>query len=217
MQGLKTSSFLWTDSMLAQMTSVWQRPCFGVCTQHQGLMEVKTFFRSLQTLPSPWSLQRNDLCMCEEWGHNPLLVPGRERNNRGMQWAGSDEIQMDNFFARKDHMLRQGDTAENKVGGQLEQTDHLHTASEALDCKEWSWRSAKNSLLWNLGEGVGVNNGWSFNNVEIISTHDLALCLSHPPPSPEDMGWDCGLVGGNSPVSLHCDCVLRDPIPLEGD
>lgn len=37
-------------------------------------------------------------------------------------------------------MLRQGekDAAENKVGGQLEQTDHLHMASEALDWKERS-------------------------------------------------------------------------------
>lgn len=75
-------------------------------------------------------------------------------------------------------MLRQGDTAENKVGGQLEQTDVFIWPSEASEHKEWSGRSAKNSLLWNLSEAVGVNNGWSFNNVEIISTHDLALSLS---------------------------------------
>lgn len=77
-------------------------------------------------------------------------------------------------------MLRQGDAAENKVGGQPEQTDVFTWPSEALEHKEWSRKSAKNSLLWNRGMGVGVNNGWSFNNVEIISTHDLAFSLSLP-------------------------------------
>lgn len=64
---------------------------------------------------------------------------------------------MDNGFARKDHMLRQGDGAENKVGGQLEQTDVFIWPTEAtVKRKEQSKMSAKNNLLWNLGEGVGV-------------------------------------------------------------
>lgn len=143
----------WT---LAQMTSVWQIEGIAlecVCAQQQGLMKRKTSFRSLQALLSRCILQSNDLCMCGERGHNPLLVPGGESSSRGMQWAGSDKTQMDNCFARKDHMLRQRDGAENKVGGQLEQTDVFIWPGETLEHTEWSRRSAKNSLLWNSRRG----------------------------------------------------------------
>lgn len=95
----------------------------------------------------------------------------------------------------KDHMLGQRDEAEK----QKWEDSRGRPMSSYGRARPWSCiRNGpedlpKTASCGILGEGVGVNNEWSFDHVELISTHDLAFFLSRTLSAQDTRGGTASL------------------------
>lgn len=165
--------------------------------------EANTLFSSLGSSTqrnSSWkqSLHLIRMSVCSRGAsHNPALVPGGEGSGGGMWRAGSDETQM--VYCFPTCWVRAGEDSKTNIFRRLKKTKVQ---------KERPGGTDKKQALWNLREGVGVYNGWGFDRVEIITTHDLvSLSL---------WVWLCGCGRQFSGFALLWEYVLSDLTPLEG-